>query len=73
MLSKYFGQALAEASIHLPDVEVRDLTFLADPKSCGWINKDDFIKVMVSASVEHAIARKDETFDRSAQSKAYLP
>ena len=47
MLSKYFGEALAEASIHLPDVEVRDLTFLADPKSCGWINKDDFIKVMV--------------------------
>jgi len=68
MLSKYFGQALAEASIHLPDVEVRDLTFLADPKSCGWINKDDFIKVMVSASVEHATARKDETLRANSHS-----
>ena len=47
MLSKYFSKALVDANIVLPEVEVRDLHFLADPKSCGWINKQDFLKVMV--------------------------
>ena len=47
MLSKYFSKALVEAGITLPEAEVRDLTFLADPKSCGWILKEDFLKVMV--------------------------
>ena len=45
MLSKYFSKALVDANIVLPEVEVRDLHFLADPKSCGWINKQDFLKV----------------------------
>ena len=45
MLSKYFSKALVDAGIELPEVEVRDLTFIADPKSCGWIKKEDFIRV----------------------------
>ena len=47
MLSKYFSKALVEAGIKLPEADVRDLTFLADPKSCGWILKEDFLKAMV--------------------------
>ena len=58
MLSKYFSKALAEAGIDLPEVEVRDLTFLADPKSCGWIEKEDFLKITVSSRSKNAPTRE---------------
>ena len=57
MLSKHFSKALAEAGVDLPEVEVRDLTFLADPKSCGWINKEDFLRVTVRARRCHCARR----------------
>ena len=57
MLSKYFSKALAEAGVDLPEVEVRDLTFLADPKSCGWIKKEDFLRVTVRARRCHCARR----------------
>eukprot|EP00213_Chloropicon_mariensis_P001010 CAMPEP_0197482912 /NCGR_PEP_ID=MMETSP1309-20131121/56610_1 /TAXON_ID=464262 /ORGANISM="Genus nov. species nov., Strain RCC998" /LENGTH=330 /DNA_ID=CAMNT_0043025485 /DNA_START=534 /DNA_END=1527 /DNA_ORIENTATION=- len=58
MLSKYFSKALVDANIVLPEVEVRDLHFLADPKSCGWINKQDFLKVMDLASEQQKDSAK---------------
>ena len=59
MLAKYFARALEDAGLDLPKAEVRDLTFLADPKCVGWITKESFLNVMVRFIAVHAPIDRD--------------
>ncbi|QDZ22588.1 hypothetical protein HOP50_08g51320 [Chloropicon primus] len=58
MLTKYLGKALSEAGLDLPEAEVRDLTFIADRSSCGWVKKEDFIRVANVARDQKSDAEK---------------